>query len=224
MEGSMPLLSIGLGRTVPGAALLATLAFPDPGKNRLRTAAGAALVKQAEMLIENAIGESSEPVGSEVYAPPPSKNFFQRILQRDRAAHVAMPLVMARHGPGPERPYGADRRSLRALTEHALDLGWANDRSDFRSRILKPSLPVLHVAIGLHLVRARRSQDQAPFDHLTLLTDAELVQEICHVAQLVEPTVEEIWSQMMPASGIWRFRLVDERLTSNSPKSECPPQ
>lgn len=210
----MPLVVLLPGNDpAPGVDLLSPLGYPEFGKDREREHASRQLRKQAAASAYarssatslDEIATACEPV--DAIASPPPKEFFRRIRTRDLAASFATPLILKDMGIQLSPPRGARRTSQRSIIEAALDLGWANDRSDFRTRILKPSLPVLHLALSFQLVKILRLQAGEPLDYFSVLTDVDLIKQVVAYAEPIEVCVRDRWGATFPSDQTWRFGI-----------------
>lgn len=116
-----------------------------------------------------------------------------KLLQhRMVAAKMAMPfLIEASTGAPRELPRGIKRRSLNAMADFCLDDAGQTDASNLKSRIWRPSRPVIHLACAFAVELDDRQRLGLPtFNVDDLLLDWPLTEGIVQLAQTYEALVE----------------------------------
>lgn len=135
------------------------------------------------------------------------KSLEQRLQAVQKAAAIAAPQIAARRGEIVQVK-DVDRPSHRSLVAAGLDLGWHNDRSDFRDRAWRPTLPVLHMAVALYETQRKRAVLGFEMDHMAVFLDPAIVREAVDHAETLESVVSEIWRAQIDVEKQWQFRLI----------------
>lgn len=135
------------------------------------------------------------------------KRIEQRLMAVQRAAAIATPQIAAHLGTEMVVA-GVERASHRGLVEFAVASDWYADRSDFRDRAWRPTLPVLHMALALQVVMLRPPQPGMAADHIQLFLQHDLVRQAVELAEPLESVVRELWGEQFDAENQWHFRLV----------------
>jgi hypothetical protein len=216
-------ISIPLSSLPPyecGAILFSYLAFPDPVADLQRSKAHAALCSLA--LRANAADDGT-------FAPHLVKPGYlllregdiraalrsvdRRMKDRLSSAIIAKPfLEQATTGRPPRLPPEVSNLSLSTMAEYVMFHGKADhDRGDiknFHARVLRPSLPVIHLAVALNLVFERtKPAGLMKFGIYDLIRSPEAIRFLIETAQPLEVIFMKISRLGIGKDTLLRFRL-----------------
>ena len=217
----------GLPTYEAGAVLFTYLAFPEPGDDAedQRATVHAALCHLALHAISQEHDSASwapqilKPnyaLMTESEVRTALRTFDRRLHDRAQAALMVKPfLEEAVTGASPSLPAGVKRLSLAAMAEwltlRGKDEAAVWDRADtknFLARVWRPSIPVLHIALGLNLLHERTHA--AGIEKLAihdLIRSPEAIAFILEQAIPLETLLPQIPHLGIPERELLRLRL-----------------
>lgn len=138
-------------------------------------------------------------------------HFRARITTRSMVAAVTTPLLWQDlNGPLPRLPRGMKRVSLAEGIRCAVDLKLTGGAErNFTRQALKPTLPVLHLVCGMHLVAWEMQKAGRQLDLRDILFDINILRAIVVASNLFLPHVLKRWEHQISEDDLWVFAFTD---------------
>jgi hypothetical protein len=167
-----------------GASLLALLAFPS--SNDADRAEIAASLCSTHLRAKFKEAGNPEELVKAKYAFRDEgtirkhlKNLDRLVRDRMVAAHVAIAFLQKAVGHSPNLPSDVKRISLNQLSEFAMGLANQSNPENFKTRVWRPSRPVLHLAAAVAVATSDRERiGQTETRYGNLFADQDFVAEV----------------------------------------------
>jgi hypothetical protein len=182
-----------------GAILVTLLALPD-GDETQRGNLHASLCYLAILGQAHLKGFGAEQPIKPIYAfrseddvAKDLRTLERRLRDRIVAARMAIPFLQAAvmNAP-PKLPFGIEKLSLNRLSEIAIrDLNQESDSANVETRIWRPSLPVIHLAVATALAMEAAGQAGEDINIGHLLTNRTLIEWIVTEAEKYAALIEK---------------------------------
>jgi hypothetical protein len=179
-----------------GAALLALLAFPSVADAKRAEIAASLCASHLQAKFKE-FGDPNEPVKAKYAFRDPEKikkdlKILDRLV-RDRmvAAKVAIPFLQKAEGHHPKLPANAKRLSINQLAE--LVMGEANQSipENFKNRVWKPTLPVIHLAAAVAVaINDRERAGEKRTSYGNLIADVDFIFDVLRYAREFEIVIK----------------------------------
>jgi hypothetical protein len=200
-----------------GASLLAAIAYPLDAEKRRWGEVHGKLCATALMQIH----PDNAPFDTRLVHPIHAAladdgfkfgaHFSARIKTRSMVAAVTTPLLWQDlTGPLPRLPRGMKRVSLAEGIRRAVELKLTGAAErNFDRQALKPTLPVLHLVCGMHLVAWEMQQRDKQLELGDILFDINILRAIVVASNLFLPHVLKRWDQQINEDELRVFQFVD---------------
>jgi hypothetical protein len=202
-----------------GATLVACLAHPGPSDrdktrdNLHETLCAVALITRCEMSPEWAAApqwiKPSYACLSEQTIERDLKTVERRLRDRMVAARMVMPFLQrAQTGVAPDLPPGVKRWSLNEMAEFVRKDARQSDPQNVKSRIWRPSEPVIHLAAAVAVLGQEIERVGAgSLDTGYLVQDRWVIEGVVRRAQEYEALLPEIRGFTIDPEKLVRLRL-----------------
>lgn len=164
-----------------GATLLALLAFPlatDAERVEIATSLCAAHLRAMFTEFGNADGlvKAKYAFRDERRIKADRKKLNRLIRDRMVAAKVAVPFLQRASGHTVKLPRGVKRLSLNQLAEYAMKEANQSSPENFKTRVWRPSQPVIHLAAAVAVaINDRERMGEKKTGYGNLIADAEFL-------------------------------------------------
>lgn len=196
------------------AQLLSTVAYPNPSDAAKQATCFDNLcwfaLSQIPLWLPAPLGRISVNLAHAMRDQTKARNGFQRFqksLQRNLVAGRMAIALLQQEEPNPRPlPFGMRRISINAAAEFVTDEEIETEAANVKSRIWKPSLPVIHVAAALGVVAhdAMRAGKTFGLQHALFLP--EVLAEILDEAERNESRIEAMAKPFVDPARLIRFR------------------
>jgi hypothetical protein len=186
MPSPPPLVLDGRKQTLfeCGAALLALLAFPSATDTEREEIATSLCASHLRAMFEES-GNPNESVKAK-YAFRDEKTVREDLKKLDRSvrdrmvsAYVAIAFLQKAVGHPPKLPRDVKRLSLNQLSEFAMKQANQSVPQNFRTRVWRPSVPVIHLAAGVAVAVSNRERTgNEKISYGSLMVDKKFLGEV----------------------------------------------
>lgn len=136
-------------------------------------------------------------------------SFVRRLRDRVAAGDIAIPFLQeAETGKKPKLPPEVRRLTLNEIVDFALPRHGMPDAGNLKSRVWRPSRPVLHLcAAWVTLAQEHFKEHGTPLDPMEAMLDPGFLERFLRRAELMEPLIER--SRLsVSADELIKFRLL----------------
>lgn len=179
-----------------GADLLALLAFPSESEAKRTEIAASICASHLRAVFEES-GDPDQVVKAkyaflDVRTIKRDLKTIDRIM-RDRmvAAKVAIAFLQKAVGHRPNLPDSVERLSVNQLAELMKKQANQSNSENFKTRVWRPSLPVIHLAAAVATaINDRERAGQKLTSYGNLIADTEFLGHVLHYAREYEDTIK----------------------------------